>query len=181
MFFKYKIFTTFYDFYNKCFLHFYCFNITNKVKKGFGFLFLLYLVSFFVETSFCDYNVEYKENDQDIPVNQLSTHKKYTLSELNSHELPRSEEGERFTAQQKKLLICAPFLTLSVIALFFIMNTENNDLQKKVQYLEKKEALLTADLEKKSAIVPSELRKVEESISTEEWQRPKGWQFGFGF
>ena len=61
------------------------------------------------------------------------------------------------------------------------MNTENNDLQKKVQYLEKKVALLTADLEKKSAIVPSELRKVEESTSTEEWQRPKGWQFGFGF
>lgn len=159
---NYKMYTIFYDFSNKCFLHYYCFNITEKVKKGFGFLFLLYLVSFFVETSFCDYNVEYQEKDQNLPYTQSSTQKKYTLSELTSDELPRSEEGERFTSQQKKLLICAAVLTVSVVALFLMMNAEIHDLEKRVQDLEK-------------------LAKAQGSSSTQEWKKPKGWQFGFGF
>ena len=100
------MYTIFYDFSNKCFLHYYCFNITEKVKKGFGFLFLLYLVSFFVETSFCDYNVEYQEKDQDLPYTQSSTQKKYTLSELTSDELPRSEE---YFATKKTSNLCSRF------------------------------------------------------------------------
>lgn len=133
---------------------------------------MLYLLSFFVENSFCEYSTEYQENDHetDVSSNQLSTQKKYTLSELTSAELPRNEEGERFTSHQKKLLICAPVLTVSLVALFLIMNAENNDLQKKVKYLEKKAALLAA-----------ELGKAQESRSREEWQKPKDWQFGFGF
>lgn len=166
---KENILTTIYGFYNKCFLYYYCFNITDGLKKGFGFLFLLYLFSFFVEISFCEYSVEYRENDHEIDstYNQLSTQKKYNLSELASTELPRSEEGERFTPQQKKLLIFAAILGVSVVALFLIMNAENNDLQKKVKYLEKKAAILAAELAKSS--------------STGEWQRPKDWQYGFGF
>lgn len=93
---KENILTTIYGFYNKCFLYYYCFNITDGLKKGFGFLFLLYLFSFFVEISFCEYSVEYRENDHEIDstYNQLSTQKKYNLSELASTELPRSEEGD---------------------------------------------------------------------------------------
>lgn len=59
---------------------------------------------------------------------------------------------------------------VSVVALFLLMNAENNDLQKKVKYLEKKAAILAA-----------ELAKVQGSSSTGEWQRPKDWQYGFGF
>lgn len=75
---KEKILTIVYSFYKKCFLYYYCFNIIDMVKKGFGVLFLLYLLSFFVETCFCEYSVEYQENDHETELsdNQLNTQKK---------------------------------------------------------------------------------------------------------
>ncbi len=99
---KEKIYTTIYSFYNKCFLYYYYFNIIDRLKKGFGFLFLLYLFSFFVETSFCEYSVEYQKNDhkKDFPYNQLKSQKNYNIAEYTFNELPKSEEGERFTPQQ---------------------------------------------------------------------------------
>lgn len=92
-----------YNIYNKIFLHYYCFNITDGMKKGFGLIFVLYLVFFFVETSFCEYNVEYQENNgQRLPADHnLGTQKKSTFCELASTDLPKSEEGETFILQQK--------------------------------------------------------------------------------
>lgn len=175
-----------YNIYNNFFLHYYCFNITDGMKKGFGLIFVLYLVFFFVETSFCEYNVEYQENNgQRLPADHnLGTQKKYTFSELASTNLPKSEEGylpkseegETFTLQQKKLLMCAAFFTLCAILLFQTMNAENHDLQNRVANSEKqieKLKRLMEELFKRQAS--------SSSASTGEWKKPTNWQYGFGF
>lgn len=172
-----------YNFYNKIFLHYCIFNITNTVKKGFGFLFVLYLFSFFVETCFCEceYSVEYQENnDQRLSADHdLDTQKKYTFSKSDSTILPKSGEGEGFTVQQKKVIICAPFLTFCVILLFQIMNAEIHDLQNRVPQSEKEIQLLKKHLEGLSQ--PSTFASSSSAPSAGEWKRPANWQYGFGF
>lgn len=171
-----------YNIYNKIFLHYCIFSITNGVKKGFGFLFVLYLFSFFVSTCFCEYSVEYEENNgQKLSADHdLGTQKKYTFPELACTDLPKSEEGESFTLQQKKVLICAAFFTVCVIVLFQIMNAENHDLQNRVAQSEKQIEVLKKQLEglsQPSTSVPSTCS----APSAGGWKRPANWQYGFGF
>lgn len=72
-------------------------------------------------------------------------HKKNSKSD--STILPKSEEGEGFTFQQKKVIICAPFLTFCVILLFQMMNAENHNLQNRVAQSEKEIQVLKKHLE----------------------------------
>ena len=140
---------------------------------------MLYLFSFFVETCFCEYNVEYQENDgQRLSADEyLITQKKYTFSELASPSLPKSEESESFTLQQKKVIICAAFLTVCVIILFQMINAENHDLQNRVARSEKQIEVLKKHLESLSQ--PS--TSASSAPSGGGWKRPANWQYGFGF
>jgi len=109
----------------------------------------------------------------------LGTQKKYTFPELACTDLPKSEEGESFTLQQKKVLICAAFFTVCVIVLFQIMNAENHDCKNRVAQSEKQIEVLKKQLEglsQPSTSVPS----TSSAPSAGEWKRPANSQFSFG-
>ena len=144
---------------------------------------MLYLFSFFVETCFCEceYSVEYQENNgQRVSADHDSdTQKNYTFSKSDSTILPKSEEGEGFTVQQKKVIVCAAFLTFCVILLFQMMNAENHNLQNRVAQSEKEIQVLKKHLEGLSQ--PSTSASSSSAPSAGGWKRPANWQYGFGF
>ena len=134
---------------DKTVLYYYCLytkEIKSGVKKGFGFLSVLCLVFLFTDTSYCEYSGEQEQSNQSSD-NGLNSEKqrKYTFSELSGQQtnnVPTDREklveDQTLTVNQKKLIIAALFFTICVVSLFVIINSDNHDLQKEIQELQKK-------------------------------------------
>lgn len=154
----------------------YCYSYINLKYPKKSLLFVLYFGYIFIDIAFCEYDVEYYNNSDTVPDRQ----KKYTFSQLNNDftEEPEQETFfENLTPQQKKLLLCTLIFGVCVVSLWIMMNSENNDLQKRVAVLEKQ----TKDINRLLAEATLKPADNQPSYIEQEWQRPANWQFGFGF